>query len=116
MSWVTREVKIQEYGWVVNMRDATLRELTALREAGSDMDKVLEVVARLITGWNITTPNGQPIDVTASSLKDIPNQAIAELLNPVFKRAAGISDPKGGSESMPTMPPEPGVSKQTAPH
>lgn len=110
-NWVTRSVKVKDYGWSVDMRDATLRELTELREAKSDMNKVLAVLANLITGWDVTTPNGQQMTVSDGALMDVPNQMIVELLGTVFERVAGggsgAGNPKGGSDSTPTTPVRP---------
>jgi len=109
MSWVTREVKIQEYGWVVKMRDVSRRELMILNEsdASKDMIPILRVLEGLIVEWDVTTRDGQKMPINAERMMDLPNQVIAELLGPIFDRASGTSNPKAGSASTPTTAPKP---------
>ena len=107
-TWVTREVKIQEYGWIVKMRDASRKELMILNEsdASKDIMPILRVLEGLIVEWDVTTRDGEQMAIYAESMLDLPNQVIAELLKPVFDHASGISNPKAGSASTPIMPPK----------
>jgi hypothetical protein len=113
--YFTIDLKVKPYNWTINIYEPTVHEYEQLAAAASKKvisDLEAELV-KIIKSWDCTDRAGKELPIDAEGIKQIPQSVLMSIANKIIKLASeGISDPKDGSESSPTTPPEQEESSQ----
>lgn len=110
----TRKITVPNYGWTVEVLEASLYELDELKSFASDEKAFPEKLMSFIKSWDCKDKQGNELPVTVEGLRKLPQSAAWFIIKSVREpfQEDGI---KNVSEPSPTSVPVPEAKPQPVP-
>jgi len=100
-----RVFTIPDYGWKVELYEASLAELDELVKSQAASEEAFSInIMSFIKNWNCVDKAGQPLPVEVASLRKIPQSALINIIGAI-RQPFKDDDPKNGIEQLPSSGP-----------